>query len=308
MYITEQINPLELLSQLLTRPITEKVDGEFKGIAHNDQLCPRFESLVNALLGAYKRHRSSAYDIQGFTDHGADILVSWENDDGGVVSAALQVKSYKEVEQDLKLEPGKRQLIPTLKTQYVNAKSKHHVDTFYVLLCCDGGKEHRDFVRRVRAEFTSLSDVKVIDPSQAWAFYEMLPESVVAYCTRVLCAGDPLLHDVEAMFDSRSKAFRWTVITAVVQQLEDMKMLHVDDLEAPDFGDSDEDWQGEIDSAIQDLLWSGELKSVDGSTFELSHDAFMELRALYYDTRVRHGISGSHMVDFLMQVMDHPTE
>jgi len=106
------------------------------------------------------------------------------------------------------------------------------------------------------------------------------------------------------MFDSRSKAFRWTVITAVVQQLENMKRLHVDDLEVPDFGDLDEDWQGEIESAIQDLLWSGELESVDGSIFELSHDAFMELRALYYDSRVRHGISGSHMVDFLMQFMD----
>ncbi len=89
------------------------------------------------------------------------------------------------VEQDLKLETGKRQLISTLKTQYVSARSTHNIETFYVVLCCDGGKLHRDFVRRVCAELTSLPEVKVIAPACAWAFHDMEADSVLAYCTRV---------------------------------------------------------------------------------------------------------------------------
>ncbi|MDR0184255.1 hypothetical protein [Lysobacter arvi] len=304
MYVTEKINPLELLSQLLTCPVAGKVDRNFEGLSHNDHLCPKFEELIRAILGAYKRHRSSAYDIQGFTDHGADILVSWEDDDGDMQSAALQVKSYREVEQDLKMESGKRQLIPALKSQYVNAMSKHRVGTFYVVLCCDGGKKHRDFVRRVSAEFTSLPGVKIIGPAQAWAFYEMLPGSVVAHCARVLCAADPLLRDVGDMFESKSKAFRWAAINAIVQNLEDKRPLEIDDLEMLDVSAQEESWQEDVEQAIQDLLWSGDLESVDGSTFELSHEAFLPLRALYYDVRARHGLSGGHMVTFLMQITD----
>lgn len=303
MYVTENINPIEMLSQLLTQPVANKVGKNFEGIGHNDQLCPRFESLVRAIFGAYKRHRSSAYDIQGFTDQGADILVSWEDDNGESITAALQVKSYREVEQDLRIESGKRLIIPALKSQYVNSKSKHRVDTFYVLLCCDGGKKHRDFVRRVCAEFTSLPDVKVIGPAEAWAFYERLPDSVVAYCARVLCARDPLLRDVEEMFESRSNAFRWTAINALVRHLEDKQSVEFDELLVLD-DDGGELGRGDVERAVQELLWSGDLESADGSSFELSHDSFLPLRALYYDCRVRHGVSGRDMVAFLMQITD----
>lgn len=306
MYVTENISPLELLSQLLTLPAPQKIGDNFRNLGHNDVLCTRFNDLVNVMLGAYMRHRAGAYDIQGFTDQGADVLLSCENDEGQILSAALQIKSYAEVEQDLKLETGKRQLISKLKAQYVNALSKHRIDTFYVLLCCDGGKKHRDFVRRVCAELTGLANVKVIAPAYAWAFFEMRPDNILAYCTRVLCSGDPLLREVRDMFEGRSTAYRWAAINAVVNQLDDMRSLDIDDLHWAGGGEPSKGWHDELDSAIQDLLFNADLDSISGSTFELAHDAFLPLRALYYDTRVRHGTSGTTMISLLMQLTDLP--
>lgn len=53
MYVTENINPLELLSQILSRAVPEEFDTQFEGLTHNNHLCPKFKELVDKLLWTY---------------------------------------------------------------------------------------------------------------------------------------------------------------------------------------------------------------------------------------------------------------
>ncbi|MNB73962.1 hypothetical protein D3C81_240710 [compost metagenome] len=302
MFITNEVNPLEILSQLLTQVSAPAISDEFVDLAHNRDLCPGFKDRLDEILSSYMRHRSTVYDIQGFTDQGADVLLVWDDDSGERRRAALQIKSYAEIKQDLGREVGKRQLINSLKSQFVSAKSKHGLDMFYILLCGDGTATHHDFVRRVCAEFTNLDDVKVITPAQAWSFYSMKAEDISSYCMRVLCKGDPVVREVQEEFASESDAYRYVAISAVVSQLCSASDFDVEDMSHGASMCDELGWEEQIEKAIQSLMWSGDVVSDDGGSFKLRYDAFPTLRALYYDSKVRHGFSDNVMVEHLMSL------
>lgn len=98
------------------------------------------------------------------------------------------------------------------------------------------------------------------------------------------------------------------VITTVVRQLEDKKPIELGELEMSGVCDTEEAWNEEVTQAIQDLLWSGDLESINGSSFMLSHDAFLPLKALYYDSKLRYGLYGMGMIDFLMKITNQSVE
>ncbi len=100
MFITNRATPGEILSQLITTQ-RKDLDDSFKSYQHNDDLCPAFEKKVELILQAYSRHRATGVDIQGFQDEGADVLLQYKDHDGNISTFALQVKSYREIEQEL---------------------------------------------------------------------------------------------------------------------------------------------------------------------------------------------------------------
>lgn len=307
MFITNRATPGEILAQLITRP-AKRLTNEFKQLRHNDHLCPAFEARTLQILNAYARHHASVDDIQGFTDQGVDVLLQFRDDDGAKHNIGLQIKSYKEIEADLKLKSGSRQLIASLFAQRTRGQSKHQVETFYILLCGDGGVKHADFVRRVKAEFTSLSDTRVITPAEAWSFYNLEDYEIAAYCTKVLCSDDYVLRRARSSLMNLDDEHRRLMIAWVVRQLEGRPRLAFEEMEhyANAFGE--DDGTGRVqDSLVKflgNLQFSSEIQNEDGQHFVLTSTAYPELRALYYDLQVRHELDSEQAMEYLWRLTD----
>lgn len=310
MFITNKATAGELLSQLITRGGSKpnSKDG-FKGKAHNVDLCPAFESRVEAILTSFSRHRASAQDIQGFRDNGADILFRFEDEAGGMNAVALQVKSYSEIEADIKRRKEEASMVSVLKSQRTDAQSKHRVSKFYILLCGDSDK-HRDVVRKVRAEFTSLDDVSILTPEQAWAFYNLEDSEIAAYCTRVLCKGDYVLKQVDEEFAEASDEYRRIVLGTVVATLEGREAFRLDELTAfaanSDLNDFSESFESSFEEATQQLMFERYIDTDDGEMFTCSPDEYPAVCALYFDLRVRHRLTGHEAFKYLsLLTCDH---
>lgn len=305
MFITSNATPAELLSQLIEGPATP-ISSEFKPYLHNKDLCPRFQERAEQILNAYARHRASVDDIQGFTDQGVDILLQYSDESGTQHSIGLQVKSYREIENDLKLEPGKRTLISSLFAQRTRAQSKHRVEKFYIVLCGDGEKEkHADFVRRVKAEFTSISDVRVITPGQAWAFLNRKDHEIAAYCAKILCAEDYVLREVVKEFAEEPDAFRRIIVAWTVNQLEGNSDMDIDDLIGYASDDDECDQARLLDqvaTVVGDLEFNNDVENINGERFRLIRNDRVNLSALYFDLRARHGLCGQDAIDYLWSV------
>ncbi len=303
MFITHRATPGELLSQLLFLSSSTPEDTKaFKHLAHNKDLCPAFHDKVESILQLFNRHKTSALDIQGFRDNGADILFRFEDEEGNKDAVALQVKSQKEIEDDIKRGDGKSSLVKDLKAQRTDAQSKHHVSMFYILLCCDISA-YRDYVRKVAAEFTSLDDVKIVSPEHAMHFYSLDGTDIAAYCSRILCRSDYVVTKAVDELADTTQEHRQIVIGSMVDHLEGKLTFSLDDLcsftEAAS-PESDHQVAQRTDAALQDLCWDGFIENnIDGESFTLRASDYPALRALYFDLNVRHGLTGNHAVRYL---------
>lgn len=66
MFITNQLTPVEMLSELLHLPGRDKAETAcFRKLGHDKHLCPAFRDRVEAMLAAYKAHRTDVQDVQG---------------------------------------------------------------------------------------------------------------------------------------------------------------------------------------------------------------------------------------------------
>jgi hypothetical protein len=303
MFITNAATPAEILANLIM-PTSASVGAEFKKLGHNNDLCPRFQNRAELILSSYSRHKASVDDIQGFTDQGVDVLLQYSDQDGVRRSVGLQIKSYREIEDDLKLESKNRTLIGSLHAQRTRAQSKHRVEMFYILLCGDGGLKHRDFVRRVQAEFTSIPDVRVITPGQAWSFFNLEDQDIVLYCMRILCKDDYVLQQARKAFDGDSDEYRRMMIGWVASQLEGDGELPIDRLvEYAAGGDDDRDRSEIKDLVVHKFLdrlnINGEIENIDGVLFKLISTEFEPIRALYFDVLVRHNLYKDDAIEYL---------
>lgn len=205
MYITENIDPIALLTELMRRRHYDDGDTrQFKTLKHNNDLCPHFDEKVKRVLSDYEKHRIDVYDIQGFSDRGNDILIGFSSDDGPR-RVGLQIKSYDDFKAWWGVK-GSTEFMDKLRSQYAQATRAGGVSTWYLVLCTDA-VEHRDALRRVRAEFGDYDRVKIIDPVEALSFYRMDDLEIDTAVTQKLCANDfVLLAATKSLDDLEFKA------------------------------------------------------------------------------------------------------
>jgi len=307
MFITCNASPGEILSQLIflgrSRPDATK---KFKLLAHNNDLCPTFHDKVETILKSYNRHKTSALDIQGFRDNGADILFTFEDEDGKKDAVALQVKSQKEIEDDIKRPKGQVSLVRDLKAQRTEAQSKHRISMYYILLCCDIDL-HRDYVRKVAAEFTSLDDVKIVTPQHALYFYDLDHADIAANCARILCRTDFVVRKARDELNDLNPAHRRILIGSIVSHLEGTLTLSIDDVHsfaAPIFLPDDGQLIDQADDAVQALMWDRFFETIDGEKFTVDATNYPALRALYFDLNVRHGLTSDSAFKYLLTITE----
>jgi len=304
MFLTNNATPAQIFHELIARD-SDNTETGFETLMHNDDLCPKFQNLVEKILGSYAKFGASVTDIQGFSDHGVDVLVRYTDQDGEKHSFGLQIKSYREIESDLKSSKNDRRLMDTLFSQRTRAQSKHRVEMFYIVLCGDNGKKHRDFVRRVEAEFSSLDDTCVINPSKAWQFYKLDRVEIAAFCARVLCRDDFVLKTMMSALEGMSNEHRRMLVAWVVRHLEGNSSITVDELASYAFTDL----PYEIDELelVSDFLNHFEMdyhyENLDGSEFILINPSQDEMQAIYFDIKVRHSLSGQDAIDYICELV-----
>lgn len=97
MFITENINPGEMLAELLKwRRVREVATVRFANWKHDKHLCPKLTDRLNAMLTVYRAYGHQVHDVQGFHDNGIDVLMKYEDKDGNERKAGIQIKSEDE--------------------------------------------------------------------------------------------------------------------------------------------------------------------------------------------------------------------
>jgi hypothetical protein len=228
MFLTNELAPAELLSEMLTRlRADESITKRFQTLRHDKDLCPAFLDNISAILDVYKSHSTRAYDIQGLQDRGVDILVRLEDDK----DIGVQIKSFAEIEQWA--TGNDKQFIQRLKSQYTDATQSRKVNAYYIVLCTDAIKHARQ-VRSVGAALGSFSGVKIITPQEAIAFYRTSDSELAGAAALMLCENDMLLEkarsEVQALPDGLAHIILVLLCRAFARQGNNQQLL-VSDVE-----------------------------------------------------------------------------
>lgn len=197
MFITHELSPLEMLSELVSLDGVDIEDTKrFVQMRHDKHLCPGFRDQVEVMLSTYKSHRTDVQDVQGMRDDGVDVHLRYNQDGDHFVG--LQIKSHKEIEDwKTKRDPY---FIMKLKAQLAAAVANAEVDYYYVLLCTDESA-HKNQIRTICSELKKFNKVRIVRPRQALTFFELDDAWISSFVTRILCESDPLLKA------ARDKAF-----------------------------------------------------------------------------------------------------
>lgn len=295
MFLTNRASPAELLSQLLTIGTDRKSTEGFRSLRHNKNLCPAFTDRVRAILSSFLRHNASASDIQGFDDKGVDVYCQFINRNEDEEVIGLQIKDHNEIEIDLRKDSKDRTLINKLKSQFVDGKRVHKFSKFYIVLCTDAVK-NADFIRRVHQAFEGLDDVKIIDPEQAWHFYSLDADEISAWCTQILFQGDYAIKVLKDRFKDESEIYRRILIGSVVDDLEGKRnfdKFNFEEYAGYEQPDITPKMVEDLDKVIHQLMHESIIDNPDGSSnFIGDFESEIAIRAMYYDLRVRHDITG----------------
>lgn len=297
MYITAKIHPIDLLTDLMSRrSYAEDDTAQFNKVKHNSDLCPRFTEHAKRVISDYEKHRSNIHDIQGLSDLGVDVMVSFKTDDGEK-RVGLQIKSYHDFKTWWGVK-GATGFMEKLQSQYAQARNRGRVDLWYLMLCTDE-VEHRDALRHVRSEFTHYKDVKIIDPIEALSFYKMTEMDIDVAVSRRLSSDDYVRVKAEECLLGYPEPIRKLVIELTCRALDGE--VHISDDEAfALLADVDENADAaDTLSALEDLL------NPDGDVggYSINVDHVPALAATYFDQRVRFGAARSEMGERLSKLL-----
>lgn len=217
MFITDELNPGELLAELLKgRRVSSDDTAEFAALRHDRDLCPGFKTRLSAMLDVYAAYRQDAHDIQGMRDDGVDVLLTYRDADGMDRRAGLQIKSDDEFD---KWASKKLELMMKLKGQYASAMQNARIDDYYVVLCVDETK-HRKRIRMLASELKNFGHCTIIEPREAMGFLDMTETAVVARTTRLLCRDDKVLNAAIAEADREEPDVAYFMVALVCRAME----------------------------------------------------------------------------------------
>jgi hypothetical protein len=305
MFITSRMSPGELLAHFLDlRGIKDAATADFHKYRHNDDLCPRFQRKVDALLMAYSSYHADVQDIQSMSDEGVDVLMRYVNDAGESRKACLQIKSHWEFEEWIAKRGGS--MTEKLLAQHSRATHNAKINDYFIVLCTDADA-HRDRIRQIRSTFKTYDTVRIVAPAKALAFFEMSESEIMFEVTRLLCADDPLLKAARHEMERRSDAEAYMLIHLACSALsgdetneeglfslfDDWASLQ-EDPEAPGVPP--------IEDVVNALEDDGIIDRDSGYTKINIHRLPTALCAIYFDLKHRHRIRD--MADALCKLLD----
>lgn len=290
MFITHELSPLEMLSELVSLKGASTADTKrFADLRHDQHLCPGYRDRVEAMLSTYKSHRTDVQDIQGMRDEGVDVQLRYHQD--GDHRIGLQIKSHKEIEDwKTKRDPN---FVMRLKAQLATAVANADVDYYYVLLCTDE-IAHAKQIRVICSELKQFDKVRIVRPPQALTFFEIDDIWISTFVTQILCESDPLLEAAQNKASSMEGDHAFMLLTLMCMACEGERIVTGEQLAG-----IYDDWIELLPSAtpaderLPDLLWhldgKGLIYSTGGEDRLVIADFPTSWTALYFDQRHRIG-------------------
>jgi len=142
----------------------------FKKLKHNKHLCPAVEKQGNQILDCFVKYHSVAYDVQGITDRGTDVLLRYytksKSEEPNSRFIAFQIKSYDDLET--------KKYLKDLKAQCFESMSAFGdlLDQYYILICTDS-IAHKNKIRQIKSAFANAENTTIIDPTYAYTFLRL---------------------------------------------------------------------------------------------------------------------------------------
>jgi hypothetical protein len=196
-------------------------------------------------------------------------------------------------------------MIEKLKAQYSAAKENARVDDYYVIPRADD-QVHRKRVRSICSELKNYRGCTVIEPRDAFGFFQMSGLELVIRTTRLLCNSDTILRAALAEMDSEEPATAFFIVSLVCHAFE--RGVNVS---PPNLRECWSDWSDLVGSQVDQLanvisaLSNDRILEYDGSGYvidvtQLSHS----ICALFFDLRVRNLANDAETRDYIVGLLD----
>lgn len=310
----------------------------FSKLMHNAHLCPRFQHQLELILGAHRKYQQITYDLQGFRDRGADVVVRQSLDDGNNF-ICLQIKS----ENDLK----DIDCMMRLKAQFFEAQGRYqNLLDYYIVLCCNVmeskvgkqkkrlliSKEKKNQIRDITSEFATTDNVYVIEPEFALTFLNLKSIQIDAAIKSKLGSDDVVFREALELVSNLSRTARALIYYLIWLKIyrEKMEFAPEDIFEYPhiqniyqQIPDEDErEWfvaDDDYSDAFEDIRSQDvsmgithDLEQLKDNFIEMNNAgnyvfdirAVQPLALMMMDGNLRYGYEEEVLLDYMMNLLD----
>ena len=283
MFITERIDPIALLTEMLFLDDGDEAATAALGrLGHNKDLCPRFREAALHTLFAYEKHRVDVHDIQGFKDKGCDVALRFEDEEFGVRKAALQIKSQSEIKAWWGKKTGN--MVGKLREQYVQATQDAGVEVWYLILCADV-IVYRDAIRHIVEAFSSYDKVKIITPTRAATFLALSEAEIEAHSARILCRRDVVRQRALRELQPLGPVAARVAVDLICSAINSNPRIDDETLIETIAANADNDLP--VDEGLILAELHDRVLALDDHELHLIPDSAPAIHALYYEQRVR---------------------
>lgn len=294
--------PIEVIAELFSYARYRKADTEKfqdEDWCNHDWLLERLQERIDVVLESFRRLGCDVHETQSLRDNGVDLRLRFEFA-GKRRVVGLQVKANNEAERDRTRPRGAETLAGTLKRQAYEAMAKSAVDEWWVLLCFDK-TTHARRISSICAELlgeASKFPVTIWQPEKVLSLLSLSDAEVDAVCTRLLCREDEVLKAAVSEAEELSPAALEVVLATLDDALHGQVVADARHLR----------WHAEgaagQDEVLDELASSGYVTwSSDRQQYEIEPGAMSGICALYFEGRVRHGLSRESAESFVERLV-----
>jgi hypothetical protein len=305
----DDYSPIELISELSTNETCKwRGCGDFfvGERAKHDWLVEEWQEKIDEILNLFERYGAQVSGSQSVRDNGIDVYLSYTYKDK-THRVGFQLKSESEALRD-KGTNEKHSVVGALKRQAFEAIHSGKVDEWWVVPCINYNKHHK-LIQQINAElFVGKSnhngvEIKFIHPRAALSFLSKDSGELDALCTRFLCREDEILKGALSEVEDLTTFQRKCIFSFIFRGLEGR--AYVSSEEILDFETGDE---YDLADEFLTLEHMDFLESDHGEGFTIKPFNLPGICALYFEGRVRHGLSHDGAESFVLTLLADPDE
>ncbi|MNJ40981.1 hypothetical protein D3C77_358870 [compost metagenome] len=305
----DEYSPIQLLSELSTSETCKwggRGDFFVDDKAKHDWLVEEWRDKIDEILNLFERYGTLVTGSQSVRDNGIDVYLSFTHNDK-THRVGFQIKSESEVLRD-KGTNEKHSVIGALKRQAFEAIHSGKVDEWWVVPCINYNKHHK-LIQQINAEIiVGMSNhngvkIKLLDPRDAISFLSKDKGEIDALCTRFLCREDEVLKGALSEVEDLTTFQRKCILSFIFRGLEGRAYVSSEEILDFETGE-EEDLAGEF-LTLEDMDF---LESDHGEGFIIKPFNLPGICALYFEGRVRHGLSHDGAESFVLTLLADPDE